>query len=543
MTTPQTLPVKSIVLSGTNPRKHFNPAALAELQASIVKHGILQPILVRPFVADADESPAAKALNIGKRGQAAARGETLPAYKLVAGERRLRAAISAGLKEVPVVIRDLDDKAALEVQVIENLQRADLHPIEEAEGYEKLMSAHGYSAEDLAAKVGKSKAYIYARLKLTALCKEVRNALWDDRINHSVGLLIARIPDADLQVKALKEVSGAPYNRPMPEKEARRHIQENYMLRLKDAPFDTRDKDLVPSAGPCATCPKRTGNQKELFPDVQSGDVCTDPVCFAQKKDATNQAKLAAHAAAGHPVLTPAESKKIFYDRGGLNTDAYVELDNRCRELGYTWDKNWRETLGKQCPPPILAVDPEGELHELVTAAEARTALKATGRKPRQDSGQASYTREQRNREKRKRLLTQAAHHAAGQLLPKLTAPVLKAKDPKHARLWALIARAAYDCTDIDTHAFVAKRRGLVKSQTEARSALEKLLKTTTEASALVELTIELLLCSRWNGNHWNACWSARYKELAKLAKVNLAACEKQTAAKPKQSKIAKRKS
>lgn len=154
MTTPNSLALEAIVASKTNPRKHFDAAALKELAESIAKHGVLQAILVRPNGAD------------GK-------------FELVAGERRWRAAKLAQLDRIPVTVRELSDTEALELQVVENLQRTDLHPLEEAEGYESLMKcqhADGrtYTADEIAAKVGKSRSYVYSRLKYTALCKEAR---------------------------------------------------------------------------------------------------------------------------------------------------------------------------------------------------------------------------------------------------------------------------------------------------------------------------------------------------------------------------------
>ena len=140
-------PMERITASKTNPRKIFDDAALADLAASIKKHGVAQPILLRPTHVDA--------------------GITF--FEVVAGERRFRASKLAGKTTVPAIVRNLSDAEALEIQVIENLQRQDLHPLEEAEGFEVLMRENGYTADVMAEKTGKSKAYIYASLKLCAL--------------------------------------------------------------------------------------------------------------------------------------------------------------------------------------------------------------------------------------------------------------------------------------------------------------------------------------------------------------------------------------
>ena len=130
------------------PRKHFDETALSELAQSIEKHGVIQPLLVRPLSAGG--------------------------YQLVAGERRWRAARIAGLTQVPVVIRDLSDEDAMALSLIENLQREDLDPIEEAEGYRTLMETFGITQEEAAARVGKSRPAVANLMRLLSLPKDVR---------------------------------------------------------------------------------------------------------------------------------------------------------------------------------------------------------------------------------------------------------------------------------------------------------------------------------------------------------------------------------
>lgn len=186
----QMLPISKIRPSTTNPRKHFDEKSLSELTESIRKHGILQPILVREA-----ETPVSGG----------------PIYEIVAGERRYRSAKDAGLKEIPAKILVLTDIEAVEIQVIENLQRADLHPLEEAEGYEALMKKHGYgTADEIAAKIGKSRAYVYGRMKLCALTPDVKKVFLKGTINASVALLLARVPES-LQEKAAKTVLNGKY--------------------------------------------------------------------------------------------------------------------------------------------------------------------------------------------------------------------------------------------------------------------------------------------------------------------------------------------
>lgn len=152
-----------------NPRLLFEESALEELAASIREHGILQPILVRPL---ADR------------------------YQIVAGERRWRAAALAGLDTIPALVEELDDEAALEIAVIENLQREDLSPLEEATMYEKMVTEHGYSIRKLAQKLGKDKGYLENRLRLADAPEEIRAlvSVRKDTLSHAYELMKVQDP-------------------------------------------------------------------------------------------------------------------------------------------------------------------------------------------------------------------------------------------------------------------------------------------------------------------------------------------------------------
>lgn len=145
------LPVGDIVASPTQPRRRFDTAAMDELVESIRLRGVLQPILVRPVA--------------GRR------------FEIVAGERRWRAAAAAQLHEIPVVIKELDDEAAFEIALVENIQRADLNPVEEAEGFQRLMRDYGHTQENLAKIVGKSRSHVANLLRLLELPVEIRELL------------------------------------------------------------------------------------------------------------------------------------------------------------------------------------------------------------------------------------------------------------------------------------------------------------------------------------------------------------------------------
>jgi ParB/RepB/Spo0J family partition protein len=379
----RSIPLTLIFFSNTNSqelrREQIDKAALNELAESIKSVGVAQPILVRPL--------REKIINDGH------------AYELVAGERRVRAAKIAGLLEIPSTIRELTDAQVVELQLVENLQRQDIHELAEAEGYEQLLGL-GFDVDAIAAKVGKSRGTVYARMKLLSLLPEARKAFYQGKMPASVALLLARIPVPELQKKALKEVTEArgygEEKGPMSVRAATRHIHETYMLRLSDAGFKTNDATLIPSAGACGECPKRTGNQPELFGDVKGADVCTDPVCFKLKIQAHGERVLAQACATGQTVLTGADAKKVAkYGVDSSSLEGYVRLDKR------DWNSKgtYRQTLGKGYQATLLQDPDTGKMIEV---APNKDVEKARGNKPgrkENDSGRARERAEQKKRD------------------------------------------------------------------------------------------------------------------------------------------------
>lgn len=366
------LPLAAIAPSPTNPRKHFDKDYIGELTASIQTHGVIQPITVRPLSVD-----GLLAFNGHRRGE-----EEPPLYEIVVGECRWRAAKQAGLVEIPAFWREFDDKQAMEIQLVENLKRRDLSAIEEAEGYRRLMQDHGHTADTIAAQIGKSRSHVYAQLKLLECGKKARAALLDGKLDPSRALLIARIPTEALQEEALEFILGRGlYGEPLSYRRAAEYIQENYMLRLAEAPFPRGDAGLVAGAPKCADCPKRTGSQPELFADVKSADVCTDPACFAAKKEAHAARMIAEAKARGQDVITGKAAEKLKPSRYNdeLKGD-YVALDEHCRADGAKY-KTYRELLGKKAPPPTLLEDPHepGKLIEILPKATVQEHLEAKG--------------------------------------------------------------------------------------------------------------------------------------------------------------------
>ncbi len=162
--------VEQISPNAEQPRLAMDPVALAELSASILEHGVLQPILVRP---------------LGNN-----------AYQLIAGERRWRASKAAGLATIPALVEDIDDDTALEISIIENLQREDLSPLDEAAMFARMVHEHGYSVRKLAQKLGKDKGYLENRLRLASAPADVRElvSLRKDTLSHAYELMKVEDP-------------------------------------------------------------------------------------------------------------------------------------------------------------------------------------------------------------------------------------------------------------------------------------------------------------------------------------------------------------
>jgi len=173
------LPAEKIHPRKDQPRKKFDEDTMQELASSIREHGILQPVLVRPV----------------ENG-----------YEIIAGERRWRAAKLAGLTHVPVVVRDIDDRQAAEISLIENIQRDDLTVVEEAKAYRMLAEQFGYTQETIAEKIGKSRAYVANTLRILNLPEEILQMLEKGELSAGHVRPLLALPTAEEQLAAAKEI-------------------------------------------------------------------------------------------------------------------------------------------------------------------------------------------------------------------------------------------------------------------------------------------------------------------------------------------------
>ncbi len=197
------VPIEFVSRNANNPRRQFDEADLQDLARSIAQHGIVQPVVVRP----------------------AGEGR----YEIIAGERRWRAAQRAGLVEIPVIIRDVDDRTALEIAIVENVQRSDLNPLDEALGYDQLIAEHGYTQNDLGDIIGKSRSHVANSLRLLKLPEQVRDMLalgkltagharaiasTEDPVKHANAIVSRGLSVRDAERLAQKEAEPTPNRAP-----------------------------------------------------------------------------------------------------------------------------------------------------------------------------------------------------------------------------------------------------------------------------------------------------------------------------------------
>ena len=408
------IPVGALRASPTNPRKRFDETALRELADSIVLHGVLQPILVRP----AETAAAA--------GGAA--------YEIVCGERRWRASALAEQSSIPAVVRPMSDFQVVEVQMIENLEREDLNELEEAQGYAALLrkpgATEGYATvDDLAARLGKSRSYVFQRLKLLDLCDNARQALEEGKLSFSIALLIARLHDVDDQSSAVRHIVAGWGGEPYTFKQAESWIRSQFHLDLARAPFPIADAALLAAAGACQACAKRTAAMGDLFPEQGATDSCLDPECYETKAQAHRDRAVADARERGLHVLAGKQAAKVPVTQGG-GFRGFLELDKTYVDIG---SKPLRALLGKHNLPvtAIEVADGRG-IVEVVREADARNAIVAAGKLKGTagtdnnisagSSGSASNLNDQQRKAKRETAfrtalaseLLRAAHGSAG---------------------------------------------------------------------------------------------------------------------------------
>lgn len=480
----QSILVTNIRPSPSNPRKTFR--GVDELAQDLKARGVKMPLRVRPVGMGAEN------------------------FELVCGERRWRAAQKAALKELPCIVETMTDAEALELMLVELAQTEGVHPVEEAQAYEELHKKHGLSVDEIAARVKKTHGHVGRVMKLCELAPEAKKAALDGWLPPQHAFLVARIPDRALQAKAVKRIAGDKDHDPGPLREAQRIVQDEFMLTLKNAGWNLTDETLVPAAGSCAKCPKRSGNQRELFGDVASNDVCTDIACFKGKQDAHWKLKVKKAEQTGQVVLDEKKSKEVF--------DSYnsaIRYDAKFVDAGghqWTGDKNVpvKSLVGKDAPT-VLARAPNGQIRELVPKAEVEKAIgamsKAKGKPEKKQPSQETQLR--KKLELRKKVVALAVgpfiRAAKVQILPVLR---------------SLVADAYRYRGDDKT---VAK---ILLTFNATKKGMGELLTIEDCAAALFAEALP----GAW-GSAWSSGYSTPFEDACKLLGIDLKKLEKQAQA------------
>lgn len=389
--------VQTIIESANNPRRHFDEDSMRDLVESIQRHGILQPLLVRECPTD---SPCRS-------------------YELIAGARRLRAARLLGLDIVPVILTGADAVGAAEIQLVENLQRVDLGPIEEALGFWRLRDDLGLDVHAISAGVGRSERYVRDRLLLLELPDSVQELVATGKLTLSCALLLARsVRDPERAAAAAEKIAFGRYwpgeqaaegmllPSPMSLRQAQEFLAGEVLLDLERACFPTDDVMLLPAAGACLSCPKALRADRDLFGEI-AGDTpwsCTDATCYQAKIDAVVERRRGELAAKG------VECQVVVEDDGGL--EGTIPLQSVCRQDAQL--RPWQTLLGKaaQKLPVTIVRTPDG-WEERVSRVEALRLAQPKREKQaqRKESSPSPYVdspedkRERRNRHEARMLV------------------------------------------------------------------------------------------------------------------------------------------
>lgn len=480
-----------------NYRKTCNARADEELAKSVAEKGVLQPLLVRPID--------------GKRGR----------FEVVFGNRRLRAAKTAGLEAVHCQIQDLTDLQALEAALIENVQRVDVHPIEEAEGFAELVEKHKYSVADIVAKTGRSDSWVRSRLKLAEVLPAVRKSCIAGKISPGAAMHIARLVPAELQAEALGQVESWSKYRELSDDAVRTGLLQEYSRELSRAPWKLDDATVADGCVACSTCPQRSKNDRQLFDEVAKKDVCLDGACWAKKLEAHKATAIAAAQATGRTVLEGKVAQKAIQDHHKFcHANSQVETSNGWRLVGAAAKK------GKIAP--VLAIDDRGELVELYERKElnklAPKRKQPAGGRGRMNTYRAAEKRAAENRKRKNRGLQLAAEAACAKLTE--AGGLHKIDEKFRAAIW----RSAIGRFWSDHQRLASQRRGLSGKGTDKHVSLgrDKIGTWMKSASALEleGLLLELVIYKEGGGFEYGDKSFDLQKLLASALGVSVSKCQ-----------------
>jgi len=355
--------VEEVVVK-SNLRGAMDEFKLNELAASIAEKGILQPLIARSISGN----------GTGK-------------VELVCGHRRLKAAKMAGMKTVPVIVKDLTDEDVIEVQIIENLQRDDLNPIDEARGFKSMLAMNKYTHEDLGSKVGKSASYVGDRVELLKLDEKMIKAMYEGVIVPAHGKVLLRIKDLGDRKRMFEEITrGKLSARAAENLLTESEFGDNYFFSLDDVNFDK---------GQCKECPQNGSNYKDLVdPDTETEGCCFNKQCYLKKQKETVDEQIKRQKEDGVKVVQEATAfKKINkYETGEFDKEtvkmlgnSYKEECRKCKDFAVVTSKGYRGILQLEArcfKKKCLQAKISGGKKELAKAERTKEAVKGKKGEP-----------------------------------------------------------------------------------------------------------------------------------------------------------------
>ena len=393
---------------------------MRDLVMSIRENGVIAPILARPM-----------------------NGKLV----IVAGHRRWMAAKKAGLVEIPAEVRTLSDEEAQQIQIIENLQRKDVHPLDEADEFLNLLKVSKFSVAQAAAKVGKSVSYLVRRMKLADLDPMARKSFEGGKMGVDQALLLCRM-SPEIQRRAMKEATASTFEdgktltAMLPAVSLRRWLALQCHVDLTKVPWDLKDEILLKEAGSCSACPKRSGSSPDLFVDVKGANVCTDAVCYGRKMMAWGVGAVSAAQSEGKEAV--------------LATDEWSNPD--LEKIGAVSMRQY-DRVGKKekCPDTVLAVFVFGTLRgstaRVCLAKRTKAACRVHG--DASDLEQEKYWAKDRAARKKSKFDTRVNHRILDMMLSKMDAKNLGERSFHEGVAEGLALR-----TGSDALCFVCKNHG-----------------------------------------------------------------------------------
>ena len=361
--------IKDICPSGLNPRKSIDLDSIKELAKSIQEVGVLQPIIIRPMINEKEKTN----------------------YEIVCGQRRYEASIEAGLKTIPCIEMPLTDDQAFELMITENLQRKDIHPLEEASAFSSLIEKGTYDIASLCQRFGKSETYIRHRVKLNDLIDPFKQELEKETINLSMAFEISKI-DAKYQQEYFdgRFKEGNEHNTPTTVKQVKGYIDREISNKLSKASFSLTD--TFNHAGPCNLCLKNTACNMSLFPDAPEEGICMDKECY-DKKSTAHLFPIAKKVQEQNPEILILQSEYYYSDKDKKTVSDLIVEGIEVNEFPkQTWmvdkpeapcrgdfDEGEEGDMQFNCDMDEYAEDLK-EYEEKIASGKLRQALMVTGR-------------------------------------------------------------------------------------------------------------------------------------------------------------------